>query len=134
MNVWFVDDRSENRETWLASFPGSVHEACSLRTFGSVPEIFEALDAGDRPDVVFVDFFLRGHYGTDVIERLVGDDLPVPLIIAHSSMGRANEGMVRSGAHLAMEKTKGVATTRSIEEAIKDPDDLRRLIARHREA
>jgi hypothetical protein len=127
MNVWFVDDRAENRVTWLASFPASVHETCVLRVFPGVPDLFGALRNGDRPDVLFVDFFLDGHYGSDVIERLIAGEGPVPLLIAHSSMAEANVGMVRAGAHLSMEKTKGVPKTLSIEAAIKGPEDLRRL-------
>ena len=66
MHVWFVDDRPENRATWLESFPPDVREACTLRVFDSVPAIFAALEEGDWPDVVFVDFFLGGHYGIEV--------------------------------------------------------------------
>ena len=131
MDVWFIDDRAENRATWLASFPADVHAACALRVFASVPELCAALEAGDRPTVVFVDYFLSGHHGTDVIERLLDGDGPVPLIVAHSSMTRANEGMVRAGAHFAMEKVRGVARTQSIATAIRSVEDLRRLIRRH---
>jgi len=132
MRVWFIDDRAANRETWLASFPSSVHEACSLEVFASVPELFAALDAGRRPDILFVDYFLGVRHGTEVIERFTEGDEPMPLLIAHSSVDRANDGMVRAGAHLAMEKRAGAARTRSIERAIRGPEDLRRLIREHR--
>ena len=90
MHVWFVDDRAENRETWLASFPPSVCMACALRVFKSVPEFLAALDTGDWPDVVFVDFFIDGRYGIEVIERLKQGVLPDPVLVAHSSMPEAN--------------------------------------------
>lgn len=131
MNVWFIDDREQNRATWLASFPSSVHEACSLVVFESVPDFLTAIDSGERPDVVFIDFFIDGHYGLEVIERMTAKDVPVPLLVAHSSMSEANDGMVRAGAHLAMEKVKGVAKSLSIVEAIGGPEDLRRMIREH---
>ena len=128
MDVWFVDDSAENRAAWLASFPSSVHESCSLEVFASVADLFAALDAGRRPDVLFVDYFLSGRHGIEVIERFTADDGPMPLLVAHSSMHDANMGMVRAGAHLAMEKVGGAARTRSIQEAIRGPEDLRRLM------
>lgn len=131
MNVWFVDDKADNRATWLASFPLEVREACALRVFASVPEFLAALEAGDRPEVMFVDFFIHDHHGLEVIERLKVGDLPVPLLIAHSSMAEANNGMLRAGAHLALEKARGVARTRSIVESIGSLEDLRRLITEH---
>jgi CheY-like chemotaxis protein len=131
MDVWFVDDRRANREAWLASFPAAVREACSLRVFGGVPELFAALDGGERPDVLFVDYFLGCHVGVEVIERLTSDGGPVPLLVAHSSVPRANAGMLRAGAHLAMEKVHGASVTRSIQEAIRTPEDLKRLVRAH---
>ena len=131
MNVWFVDDKAENRATWLASFPADVREACTFRDFASVPEFVAALETGDRPEVMFVDFFIHDHHGLEVIERLTAGDLPVPLLIAHSSMVEANNGMLRAGAHLALEKVRGVARTRSIVESIGSLEDLRRLVAEH---
>lgn len=133
MHVWFVDDRAENRATWYASFPPAVREACQLRAFATVPEVLAALEAGDTPDVVFVDFFIDGHYGFEVIERFVSGSEPPPLLIAHSSMQEANLGMVRLGAHLALEKVKGAAKTRSIADAIRSVEDLRRLVDMHRD-
>ncbi len=46
MHVWFIDDRQDNRDTWMASFPASVRDACELRTFASVPDLFAELDGG----------------------------------------------------------------------------------------
>ncbi len=132
MNVWFVDDQAQNRATWLASFPRAVRQACALRVFASVPDLMAALEAGNRPDVVFIDFFLDGHYGLEVVERFLAGDMPVPLMIAHSSLAEANEGLLRAGAHLAMEKVRGVARTRSITEAIRSVEDIQRLIDAHR--
>jgi CheY-like chemotaxis protein len=131
MDVWFVDDREENRAAWFASFPLAVKEACALRAFASVPEFIAALDADVRPDVIFVDFFIRGHYGLEVLERLQALDGVGPLIIAHSSMPEANAGMIREGAHFALAKIKGVASTASIEEAFQTPEDLRRAMREH---
>ena len=75
------------------------------------------------------DVMSREYQGRlEVIERLTAGDVPVPLLIAHSSMREANGGMVRAGAHLSMEKVKGVAQSQSIKEAIGSPEDLRRMI------
>ena len=131
MNVWFVDDHPENLEAWRASFPATVHASCDLRTFGSVPELFEALDAGERPDVMFVDYFMGPYTGMDVVERFLGDGAAPPLLIAHSSVPRVNRGMVRQGAHLWMEMVPGSGRTRSIVSAIHDVEDLERLVAKH---
>ncbi len=79
-----------------------------------------------------MDYFLDGHDGMEVIERFLADEGPTPLLIAHSSMPRMNEGMLRGGAHLAMEKVRGVRRTRSIVETIRSVDDLRQLAARVR--
>ena len=120
MQIWFVDDRLENHDTWLASFPDDVQAACTLRTFESVPALFQVLDAGERPDVLFVDFFLRGHTGEEVLDRVLHDGGAVPLLIAHSSLDRANVAMVHLGAHLALAKHKGRRRTQSIVEAAPD--------------
>ena len=132
MKVWFVDDRADNRATWLASFPAAVRRACELSTFATVPELFAALDAGERPDVVFIDFFVGGHTGDEVVERFVRAAEVPPLLVAHSSVDRVNDGMVRAGAHLKMEKVRGASRTRSIVQEIRDVDDLQRLIATYR--
>ena len=132
MHVWFVDDAIENRVTWLESFPPDVTESCELRAFASVPELFMVLDEGERPDVMFVDYFLGRHVGAEVVERFLADDETPPLLIAHSSMPRLNEGMVRLGAHLAMEKLKDVPRTPSIVQRIRSMADLESLIAKHR--
>lgn len=131
MNLWLVDDHRENREAWLASFPPSVRSVCRMRTFESVPALFAALDDGERPDVLFVDYFLGPNDGMEVIERLLREPGPPPLLIAHSSVPRMNEGMVRGGAHLSLAKVRGEPRTRSIVEAIRSVEDLRDLVARH---
>ena len=131
MHIWFVDDRASNRAAWLASFPDAIRNACELRVFASVPELFAVLDTGAWPDVMFVDYFLDGHLGSEVVDRLRAGPKAPPLIIAHSSLGIANEGMVENGAHLAMDKVKGGSTIPSVAAAFRTPADFEHLIRQH---
>ena len=96
-----------------------------------MPELFAALDAGERPDVMFIDYFMGPYTGMDVVERFLRDGADLPLLIAHSSVPRVNRGMVQRGAHLMMEKVPGSGRTRSIVDAIQDVEDIERLIATH---
>ncbi|MGE0191143.1 MAG: hypothetical protein AB7T63_03785 [Planctomycetota bacterium] len=131
MNIWFVDDRAANRATWRASFPEAVRQASTLRTFASVPDILAAFEVGDWPDVLFVDFYLEAHTGLDVVERVLADTRPTPLLIAHSTLAPANAQLLAAGAHLTLEKRRNMPRTQSIVDTFRTPADVDRLIREH---
>ncbi|NEP59808.1 MAG: response regulator [Symploca sp. SIO2G7] len=128
MKVWFVDDLLENRNTWLNSFPERVVLENQFESFASVSGLLERCSSGDSPDILFVDFFIDGSYGIDVIKFFQKSNRQSPLIIAHSSMDEANDAMLRAGANLKMAKVKGAAVTSSIARDIQDSEALRRLL------
>ena len=131
MNIWFVDDRASNRAAWRASFPEAIRKVSALRTFESVPDIFSAFEAGDWPDVLFVDFFLKDFTGLDVVERVLADARATPLLIAHSTLSPANAQLLAAGAHLTLEKRRNMPRTQSIVDTFRTPADLERLVRQH---
>ena len=108
-----------------------MRQASTLRTFASVPEILSAFDAGDWPDVLFVDFYLEDFTGLDVVERVLADTRKTPLLIAHSTLAPANAQLLAAGAHLTLEKRRHMPRTMSIVETLRTPADVERLIRQH---
>ena len=127
MQLWFVDDRQANHEMWLNSFSAEVRECCEFRSFYSVPEIIAEFTAGHLPDVVFIDFFVGGQLGVEVIRWFAGHDAR-PVLIAHSSMNEANQGMVAEGADFLLEKIKDRPFTESIRQVFSSFDDIAHII------
>lgn len=133
LKIWFVDDRADNRAAWLASFPQALKQVHRFELFASVDEVFAALAIEPAPDIFFLDFFIAGRYAHEVLDYF----LPLakrPLLIAHSSHARANAGMLRYGADLALAKLKGAPATPSIQNMIRNEADLLALAARRRNA
>jgi CheY-like chemotaxis protein len=127
MKIWFVDDRRENHTTWECSFPESIRVACELRAFETVGELIDQLVVGELPDILFVDFFIGERLGTEVIRWFENQEAR-PILIAHSSMQAANEGMVREGADFYLEKIKYRPYTESIRTAFPALEDVAYLI------
>ena len=123
MKLWFVDDKRENHETWSNSFPEPVKQACELRSFYSVATLIDELDSGSFPDILFLDFFIGERLGVEVIRWFESKDCR-PVLIAHSSMNEANEGMVTEGADFSLEKIKNRTHTDSIMRVFKDIEDI----------
>ncbi|MEZ6009534.1 MAG: hypothetical protein R3F05_17480 [Planctomycetota bacterium] len=114
------------------AFPEAIRKISALRTFESVPDIFAAFfDAGDWPDVLFVDFFLKDFTGLDVVERVLADARATPLLIAHSTLSPANAQLLAAGAHLTLEKRRNMPRTQSIVDTFRTPADLERLVRQH---
>lgn len=94
MKIAFIDDRAENQAAWLASMQMICGGNAELLTLGSISELSQVLTESYRPDVVFVDFFIGGNYGTEAISLLRQQCGNKVAIIAHSSMDAANAGMM----------------------------------------
>ena len=130
MKLWFVDDRPENHATWRNSFSSDINSSCDLRVFLSIDELLDVLSGGQLPDMLFLDFFVSGRLGSEVIKWF--EDQPVrPLLIAHSSMELANIGMVEAGADFYLEKVKGRSYTESIRATFQTMEEHRE---HHRES
>ena len=129
INIWLIDDSRINRLSWQRSFPKDIAEEHTLRTFALVPELLAALESGPWPDILFVDFFLDGDYGTTILEYFAEHPDEPPFLIAYSSMDRANDGMLQAGAHLKMRKKSVSAIQPSIRERFKTVRDIETLIA-----
>ncbi len=130
MQLWFVDDKLENHTTWANSFSQDITESCELLTFLSVAEVIDELDSGNIPDILFLDFFIGRRIGVDLIRRFRNEEVR-PVLIAHSSMQAANEGMVAAGADFALEKIKYKPHTASIRNAFRNVEDVA-WIVKHR--
>ena len=127
MKLWFVDDKPANHETWSNSFGAPIKHACELRSFFCVDKLIDELDGGDVPDILFLDFFIGERLGIDVIRWFEGKDAR-PVLIAHSSMNEANEGMVAEGADFCLEKIKNRTHTNSITSVFKDIEDVAYIV------
>ena len=125
--IWFVDDKHANHDTWRRSFPAALAASCELRSFFSVGQIIIEFEKANIPDILFIDFFIDGRLGTEVIKWFTGKPIR-PVLIAHSSMNEANQGMVREGADFYLEKIKNVPQTESIQAAFQTADDVASII------
>ena len=123
MKLWFVDDKRENHETWSNSFAEPLKQACELRSFYDIATLIDELHSGNIPDILFLDFFIGERLGIEVIRWFEGKD-DRPVLIAHSSMNVANEGMVTEGADFWLEKVKNRTHTDSIMRVFKSLEDL----------
>ncbi len=123
MKIWFVDDRQDNHTTWLNSFPEQVLQRCELRSFISVPDALAQFADGHLPDILFLDFFIGGRLGIEIV-RWFDNQETRPVLIAHSSMREANEGMVREGADFFLEKHKNRPHTESVKSTFTCLDDV----------
>lgn len=129
LKVWFIDDLQINQLQWLNSFAPQLREQHSFEVFTHVEELFETLDTGRWPDILFVDYFIGKRYGHEVIAYFQ-DYHQRPFLIAHSSMSKANQAMLEQGADLMLEKINNVAITQSIAELIQTEQDLYQLLGR----
>ena len=127
MKLWFVDDKRANHEIWSNSFTEPLKQACELRSFYSVATLIDELDSGNSPEILFLDFFIGERLGTEVIRWFESKD-GRPVLIAHSSMNEANEGMVTEGADFYLEKIKNRTHTDSIMRAFKDIEDVAYIV------
>ncbi len=127
MKLWFVDDKRDNHETWVNSFPGPIKASCELRSFFSVSELINEFTAGNLPDILFLDFFIGEVLGIEVI-RWFEYRAVCPVLIAHSSMNEASVGMVREGADFYLEKIKNRPYTESIRTAFQTIDDVTYIV------
>lgn len=126
LRIWFVDDLHDNLTCWLGSFPAELKQSHEFRCFDSVGSLFKVLDTGHWPDVLFIDYFIGPRFGHEVIAYFA--QLPVrPVLVAHSSMAKANQAMLDQGADLALEKVPGQSATASIQALIRSEADLLRL-------
>jgi CheY-like chemotaxis protein len=129
MQIWLVDDSRLNRQSWLHSFPKDVQEQHNLSAFASVAELIERLNSGPWPEILFVDYFLDGDYGTTVLDYFSAQSHEPPLLIAYSSLDRANDGMLQSGAHLKFAKQPAAMVQLSIRDRIPNAAALTALLA-----
>ncbi len=126
LQIWFVDDLHANLAAWLGSFEPELRSRHQFRCFASVETLFEALDAGELPDVLFIDYYIGPRFGHEVIAYFKGWQQR-PVLVAHSSMPEANQVMLNQGADLMLEKTPGTAVTASIMALIRSEADLYQL-------
>lgn len=69
INIWIVEDDSGYRRNLQKSLQREERVTCS-RTFPSCIKFLEAIEAGDRPDVVLMDLGLPKMGGVEGIRRL----------------------------------------------------------------
>ena len=127
LSIWFVDDLSENRKTWLNSFPEVLRLSHDFQTYASLDLLFSAFKQ-TIPDILFLDFFIAEKHGHEVLDYFAPQP-ERPLLIAHSSSLRANQALIKAGADLCFEKLKGVEKTPAIVAQIRSEEDLEALLA-----
>ncbi len=137
MRIAFIDDRADNRSAWMAAMQSICRSSADLRTFRSVGEFTTVMNEWS-PEVVFVDFFIDGRYGTEVIQLLRKGFGSAVVVIAHSSMDAANDGMISRvnasdgsrlhGADAAIPKTKGVTPSPTLVERFSSFEQFSRFV------
>ena len=106
MHVGFIDDKPENVKAWHAAMIAVCGDRVELKDFGTLSDLASAVKDGFTPDVMFVDFFIDGDYGTEVLKFLRNHFGDKVFIIAHSSMDELNLGMIEQGADASLSKIK----------------------------
>ena len=130
MQICFIDDREENREGWLKGFGPEVSTECDLRIFASATDWYHWLNNGNKPDVVFLDFFIGDTYGSELIEDLKSRFTKDVFIVAHSSMTEANAGMIEVGADAMLPKVKLKVPSPTIRDTFSSMADLKSFLHR----
>ena len=97
--IWFIDDIEENCRTWRNSFSEDIVSECQLDTFNTFPELKSYLTLGNRPQILFVDYYIGDSYGTEVIQYVNTCLKPeeIPVLIAHSSAMDINKNLSNKG-------------------------------------
>jgi hypothetical protein len=132
MEVFFIDDRTENLEAWRTAMEQICGGEAELSVFSSVDELKQAITEGYRPVAGFIDFFVETYYGHAIVAMLrdmLGDRVS---LIGHSSMKSANEGMMRAGADCWMPKRKGVNPSPMLLELFNNLDDFHCFIDKNK--
>lgn len=80
INIWIVEDDSGYRRNLQISLQRQEHITCS-RTFPNCIKFLDAIEAGDRPDVVLMDLGLPQMGGVEGIERLKAIDADVSVLV-----------------------------------------------------
>lgn len=78
--VWIVEDGRLLRESLRALIDREPDLVCPLAV-GSCEQMFDALDAGDRPDVVLMDLNLPGASGIEATTRLHQQVPAAPVVV-----------------------------------------------------
>ncbi len=131
LRVWLIDDESANGRAWLDGFSSEIHDECDLRVFVDWPTLRMEMERNVYPHILFLDFFIGGHYGSEVLTWLDSNCAPRrrPVIVAHSSLADANAGMRELGADCSLPKRKGERVSASIASCFKSVADLEYLLA-----
>ena len=133
LDIWFVDDMTQNHWTWFNSFSEELKSRHRFEVFATVEALFAVLDAGQFPDILFIDYYIGSRFGHEVVAYFTGRPQR-PFLIAHSSMGKANQIMLQQGADIMLSKTPGSHVTESILEKIQSESDLFQLLEMPRKA
>ncbi len=80
INIWIVEDDSGYRRNLQISLQRQEHITCS-RTFPNCIKFLDAIETGDRPDVVLMDLGLPQMGGVEGIERLKAIDADVSVLV-----------------------------------------------------
>jgi len=123
LKIWFVDDMKSNQVMWKESFPAEVLQNNQFRVFSTVQSLFSVADAGELPDILFIDYYIGDDFGHEVVDYFL-KCRPKPFLVAHSSAFAANQAMVKQGADIMLEKKPGKPYTVSIAKAVKNQSDL----------
>ena len=86
------------------------------------------MNSGNKPDVVFLDFFIGDAIGSELIEDLRSRFANDVFIVTHSSMTEANAGMVEAGADATVPKVRLKVPSPTIAEAFSSMADLKSFL------
>jgi CheY-like chemotaxis protein len=142
--VWIIDDLEANHHLVRRSLPKQFEDACELVCWLSAERALDALDDAlsfdedSLPDVIFMDFFLGGVYGTEVTvevrKRCARGKRAGPFIVGHSSAYPASVEIVKAGGDVAIEKDRDDPVSPGVKGLFPDLDALRKHAGRARRA
>lgn len=133
--IWVVDDRPENQAMITRSFR-RVEDDVEIINILSCQEYFEMVKGccdSTMPHIIFMDYFMRGHYGTELVKHFLDakGSLPRPVIIGHSSNVHASEEIVKAGGDFVIKKVKGCDVSDEILDYFATIEDIE-FIVNHR--
>ena len=118
INVWIVEDGKLLRRSLERVVNSQLDLNCTL-SLESCEELFAALEAGDRPDLVLMDLSLPGASGVEATQRLrqLFPECPVIVLTVHDDDEHVFEAIRAGATGYLLKPSSPVEVVTAIQEA-----------------
>ncbi len=137
--VWAIDDSLDNLRMIEASLFPIGAPFLILEPFEDAAVALNEFErrhseGGATPDIILMDYFLGGVYGSAVTEQIRALHAPQagPIIIGHSSLAEASEAIVRAGGDFILPKRPGQPFSAPLRAALGSAANLESMIRTRR--